>query len=113
MRMFDRSKRELPCPPQHFPGPLLERLFRGDDFDYAFIIVRNPVYRMFSEYRYRRKLEGVTDGFSEWLDSALEGFKKDPYHLQNHMRPQVEFRALRLSSIQAGRGSRGGLRGDW
>lgn len=94
MRLFRTLEEELPCPPQHFHAALLDLLFRPEDFDYAFLIVRNPVERLFSEYRYRGTLHTFMPGFSEWLAAAFERFRDDPYHMQNHLRPQKEFLGL-------------------
>lgn len=105
----------LPCPPQHFHADLLSALFPGPGwFDYAFAITRHPEARMVSEYVWRksggRKLrlwgglrrQAVTEvspetrsrDFSRWLRQNLRAVERNPYHLSNHLRPQVEFTAL-------------------
>ena len=56
--MFFRNKGKLEgtsCSAQHFHAKMFEELFNGASFDYSFTIVRDPLERMFSEYRHRAK----------------------------------------------------------
>ncbi len=87
----------FPCSPQHFHNTFLERLFREEDFDWAFMIVRHPVSRMVSQYRYethkyRQPLPAPP--FTLWLRETLLARRDDPYVRDNHMRPQHEFEAF-------------------
>jgi hypothetical protein len=87
-----------PCSPQHYiwrdavprlPGPP----------DAAFAIVRDPVSRMVSEYRYQRserragRLGALVRGldFSTWLHLMAAIHARNPYAFDNHVRPQAEF----------------------
>lgn len=109
------ARTALPCPPQHFHAALLQALFPGPGwFDYAFAITRHPEARILSEYTWRksegRKLRDwgglrrraigeVSEAargrdFARWLRRSLRAAARDPYHLSNHLRPQVEFTAL-------------------
>lgn len=78
----------LACSPQHYHAALLRDCFRLDRFDLIFITVRHPVARMQSEYRMRNP-EGETP--DEWIHQALDRQREDPFHLDNHLRPQIEF----------------------
>jgi hypothetical protein len=90
----------LNCTPQHLRFWDLRQLFAPGFFDYAFTIVRNPFHRLESEYRMRMLLQGGQAGkkhppFAIWLHAQLEAFEKNPFHLDNHMRPQWQFTADR------------------
>ncbi|WJY22070.1 sulfotransferase family 2 domain-containing protein [Fontisubflavum oceani] len=58
-----------------------------------FVIVRDPMARIVSEYRYqsqrnwRRKLLGRI-GFSRWLRICLAAYEADPNFMDGHFRPQ-------------------------
>ncbi len=91
------ARNGFPCSPQHFHNTLLERLFQEDDFDWAFMIVRHPVSRMVSQYRYethKRRLRHPTQPFTVWLRETLLARRDNPYLRDNHMRPQHEFEAF-------------------
>jgi hypothetical protein len=80
-------------PLQHFHARLLEAVFPENFFDYAFMIVRDPVARAVSAYRHSRAL-GRPEGrlsFSHWLRLMLPVTRKLPYVRNNHMRAQTEF----------------------
>lgn len=87
--------------PQHLRINDVEELLGEGFFDYAFAVVRNPFERIASEYRLRCALaqDGVWKGaprFSTWLENALEALRKNPFHLDNHLRPQWEFISERV-----------------
>lgn len=99
----------LPCSPQHFHGELLEHVYSADlrevadPFDYVFMTTRNPLDRMVSEFAYRqaqrrialvRARYGVPERFDRWLRSTLRVYRRDPFLLDNHVRPQHEFEAF-------------------
>jgi len=82
--------------PQHLRVNDVEELIGDNYFEYTFAIVRNPFDRIASEFRLRRKLalEGVFNAsprFSSWLENQLDAARKNPFHLDNHFRPQWEF----------------------
>mgnify|MGYP000329422055 CR=1 FL=1 len=99
----------LPCSPQHFHRPLIERVYAADlyelrdAFDYVFMTVREPLGRMKSEFRYRLRQDrgarvarrlNMPLRFDRWLTHSLRQYQRDPFMLDNHMRPQHEFVAL-------------------
>ncbi|MFQ5565783.1 MAG: sulfotransferase family 2 domain-containing protein [Paracoccaceae bacterium] len=91
------ARNGFPCSPQHFHGTLLEQLFGPEDFDWAFMIVRHPVDRIVSQYRYetgKRRQPSPAPPFSRWLHETLLARRDNPYARDNHMRPQHEFEAL-------------------
>ena len=72
------------------------QLFGRDYFHNVVMTVRNPYDRMESEYRMRAVIDGegfwkAWPSFSLWLEHALASQARDPYFLDNHLRPQWEF----------------------
>jgi hypothetical protein len=86
-----RLTRSLPL--QHFHAELLEGIFAPDFFDYAFIIVRDPMERMKSEYRHSRELKRLETRlpFDQWLTLILGLASMVPNLRHNHYRPQADF----------------------
>lgn len=94
--------------PQHLHRRV-ERTLLPDGFsDAQFTILRDPVSRLVSEYRYRaaRLAErgeaagGAVEwhdggrfdgGFDAWAGRVLDDWKGDPWLYDNHIRPQTEF----------------------
>ncbi len=90
----------LRCVPMHFHGALLESLFHPSLFDHVFMVVRNPIDRVVSDYRYlvrRRQLAGNPPNFSRWLRYRLFRASRNPYYMDNHFRPQWEFECFNAS----------------
>ncbi len=94
---FPLKKYGLPCPPQHFHAEMIEALFGPGFFDYSFAVVRNPFWRLLSEYNYRmshrRRRERIfpMPSFDRWVRGVLRRYQADPFIYSNHIRPQVEF----------------------
>jgi len=86
-----RFTRSLPL--QHFHGALLEAMFAPGFFDYAFMIVRDPLDRMTSEYRHSLKLGRIDTrlAFDSWLRLSLAIARAAPNLRNNHYRPQADF----------------------
>ena len=83
--------------PRHQPAAVLEKIFLPEMIDYAFMVVRHPVARLVSEYRYQRR-HGTIQlsrlrifGFDTWLRNALFRLKSDPNWRDGHFRPQVQY----------------------
>ena len=91
----------LPCSPQHLHGGILSYLFQPESFDYGFTVTRDPVARAISEYKFRagrRYVRGLhVPDFSTWWTKTRKAYQKNPFILDNHIRPQVEFLAPTLS----------------
>jgi hypothetical protein len=87
----------LPCVPQHFHAELLTYLFDPGFIDFSFAVVRNPYWRLLSEYNYRmshrRRREAIfpRPGFRRWVTSTLNRYARNPYVYSNHIRPQSQF----------------------
>lgn len=88
---FDRDNG---CSPQHMHAALLERHFAAHAFTHVFTVVRHPMARLGSEYRFRaangHPLAG--DGIDAFAQRVMWRFeKRNPMVLDNHIRPQVDF----------------------
>lgn len=84
----------IPCSSRHFHGELLSDLFAESAFDWAFMVVRHPLERLLSQYRYQtRKPNPIRNrlSFSVWLRYVLLRRRINPYYRDNHFRPQHEF----------------------
>ena len=95
------------CSPQHWHRSILESVLKMDSFDYIFSIVRDPVARLVSEYKWRLAHPLAVDGIDLWYERVRDLVSGDPYLFDNHLRAQVEFlvpsaRIFRLEdSLQA------------
>jgi len=81
------------CSPQHLHAPLLEEHFGDRDFTSAFCIVRHPIDRFVSEFRFRVDSQHplADDGINTFARKALRRHAQNPFVLDNHIRPQNEF----------------------
>lgn len=88
------------CSPQHEHADLLRRTLRVGRFDHVFSVVREPLARFRSEFLWRnRKLVDVDEATVDaWADRVLDKRERDPFALDNHLGPQVEF-ALRRATV--------------
>jgi hypothetical protein len=60
--------------------------------DLAFVLVRDPLARIASEFRFQRPHSRIAAmGFSTWLRVMLRAVALDPRIYDNHIRPQVDF----------------------
>ncbi len=90
----DGTLRKRPLPMQHFHGQVLERMFAPDFFDYAFMVVRDPLARLKSEYRHSGTHLSRIDArlpFGIWARLMLGLTRLSPGRRHNHFRPQGDF----------------------
>jgi hypothetical protein len=82
-----------PVPLQHLHGALLGRLLLPCQFDLVFMLARDPVQRMISEYRHARELRRPEAllSFSAWLRICLNLASIDPSFRNNHFRAQADY----------------------
>ncbi|WBL31701.1 sulfotransferase family 2 domain-containing protein [Sinirhodobacter sp. HNIBRBA609] len=80
---------------RHLHAAEIDALFDLSHFDYVFAVVRNPIERMLSEYRYQCRKPGLhlapALGFDHWLQYSLFRRSLDKGYRDNHFRPQSEF----------------------
>lgn len=83
------------CTPQHMHRDILETLFRLERFDGIFMVVRDPLSRLRSEYLWRhRNQEDLTvdeQAVQEWAAVTFARAADDPFLFDNHIRPQADF----------------------
>lgn len=82
------------CSAQHLHADALASIDAADGHDWTFTIVRHPVARLVSEYRYQMRKPGWLRSrlsFSGWLSYALSRRALDSWYRDNHFRPQHEF----------------------
>ena len=90
----DKRIKAFPCSMQHLHAHPLSSIIDLDTAHLNFMIVRHPVARIVSEYRYQMRKRGwLRDrlSFSQWLQYSLTRRKLNPYYRDNHFRPQNEF----------------------
>lgn len=96
LRLIGGSHRAqgLPCSPQHLHADALRANFPSLSIDWAFMVVRHPLERLISQYKYQTKKRPWLRNkwmFSIWLRYVLFRKKLNPYYRDNHFRPQSEF----------------------
>jgi hypothetical protein len=81
------------CSPQHLHAAVLRELIDLSRVDVCFMVVRDPIARFRSEYAMRQKDAAKTDAATveAWADKVLTRYARNPYALDNHVRPQHEF----------------------
>lgn len=102
---------EFPCSVHHWHADIVKQYVCLDKLNFTFAMWRDPVDRMFSEYKFRRRAYArgedfnkwenfdlgicehsqVTDDFGYWLRQNHEAWVLNPYIWDNHFRPQSEF----------------------
>lgn len=93
----------LKVPPAHYDYGYLNRLFDLDRL-YSFAVVRHPVKRMVSEYKWaleRSTLAGPLAGmgFSEFIRTMFDQYRRDENLASGHFKPQVRFVGEKVSKI--------------
>lgn len=80
--------------PQHLDWAALMRLFPAEFFSDIFAVVRHPLDRAVSAFRFQSEVECTIapgTGFADWLKSEASRWEDEPHRLDNHSRPQVDF----------------------
>ncbi|MGJ5621130.1 sulfotransferase family 2 domain-containing protein [Sulfitobacter sp. MF3-043] len=114
--------------PQHMAFDVRNILLPDGFADASFAIIRNPLERLLSEYRYRatrycgesNKIGKISQNdkltveldwnkqfygtFGEWVNVVFEKCLADPYACDNHIRPQVDFVGSNLNIFLFERG---------
>lgn len=81
--------------PQHLQINDFKILFGCEKWSWIFSVVRDPYDRIESEYHWKTdahfKKSGNRLNFSQWVINQLNAAKKNPFALDNHLRPQTDF----------------------
>jgi len=106
---LDRSFLSIPvagrwnqCSPQHIDVRSLMRLLPAALFDAIFAVVRHPVDRIVSVYRFQRDIAGLIPadtGFGDWLAELESQYEKDPFCYDNHAQPATNLIPERNAKI--------------
>ena len=93
----------LKVPPAHYDDGVLKRLYNLDGL-YSFAVVRHPVRRMVSEYKWAMEkstasamLAGMS--FADYLTFMFEQYRRDENVAAGHFKPQVRFVGDKVSKI--------------
>ena len=96
LSIIDTNKREgrrgtgLIVPATHLAAIDLAELL-PHDLTYSFAVVRDPLSRMMSEFRYQSGVSQMSKlGFSPWLKVMLTAARTEPRLYENHIRPQSD-----------------------
>ena len=96
LSIIDENKRNdvkgtgLIVPATHLAAADLAE-FLPQDLTYAFAVVRDPVARLKSEYRYQLNISRMSRlGFSTWLRIMVHATRAEPRLYHNHIRPQSD-----------------------
>jgi hypothetical protein len=100
---YMQIRRILRVPPAHYDYEVCDRLFRLDRM-YSFAIVRDPIDRMISEYRWAIERSSISSSlkklsFSEFLRYALGKYRQDEDFLAGHLKPQSCFVGKRITRV--------------
>jgi len=83
------------CSPQHLHAAPLAQQLRIDRFELVFMVVREPLARLRSEYVYvqraKKRVSRDASDVTAWVRKKLRAYEKNPFVLDNHLRPQSEF----------------------
>lgn len=88
----DTILRHMKCSFQHFHAALLTQLLNPNSFDAVFTILRDPMSRLQSEYRWRMEHgSGPQIEFNTWVTRMFRAYYRNRFVLDNHIRPQGHF----------------------
>jgi hypothetical protein len=79
------------CSPQHMAGDLLRDLFDIAKFDFAFMTVRHPVSRFLSKFVMETGERSNVERLETWIAEEFARVLVNRAHMDNHLRPQVDF----------------------
>ena len=78
--------------PQHMQWDVLRRWVPKEFYNFSFTVVREPYARLASEYAWRQTIsQNPVLPFNDWVRDIFGRYEKNPYILDNHIRPQVDF----------------------
>lgn len=81
--------------PQHLAAQQLKAELGDTEFDFGFLIVRDPIARLGSERAFRERLirsaGGAIQPYETWAARMMRRAAEDAAVYDNHIRPQVDF----------------------
>jgi len=97
---YHKRLKYLSCSLQHMQAELFDIFVPPAFYEAGFCVTRYPVARLVSEYRWRQTLDHVKEPFDIWVRKQLKAYAKDPYILDNHIRPQHEFVGQKIEVLR-------------
>lgn len=96
-------RRYLKAPPAHYDYGVLNKLFNLDAL-YSFAVVRHPVQRMVSEYKWAlEKSTGAgvlaDKSFADYIRAMFDYYRRDENVAAGHFKPQIRFVGDKVSKI--------------
>lgn len=78
--------------PQHMHWDVVKHWIPASFYDFSLAMIRNPYSRLVSEYRWRASIsDSEMPPFSLWVQRQFVAYSQNPFLLDNHIRPQVQF----------------------
>lgn len=79
--------------PQHLTAKGLVETYDLEKISGIFMFVRDPVDRLISEYHWRHSMTSNSEkpSLNSWWEVMENEFARDPFVLDNHIRPQADF----------------------
>jgi len=90
------------CPPQHYDYDLISKFVRFERLGYSFAIVRHPISRIISDYKWattKTMMKASNFSFDEWVQRCFNEFDRNEYFLANHIKPQHKFVGPKISRV--------------
>ena len=89
---------------QHMDAAVHQALVPDAFIDCSFAVLRDPVARLISEYRYRADRRAGVPPFDVWVERMFSKYAQNPATQDNHIRPQVDFLrpGMRLFHLEDG-----------
>lgn len=93
----------LKVPPAHYDYGVMNRLYNLDSL-YSFAVVRHPVQRMVSEYKWAlEKSTGAASlagkSFGDYIRQMIDSYRRDENVAAGHFKPQIRFVGDKVSKI--------------
>lgn len=93
--------------PQHIETAAMNELVPPSFFAARFAVVRNPLDRIVSVFRYQRDVEFTLPAstlFEDWLEALPGVLADDPHYLDNHARPMTDlvYKAAKVFRLEEG-----------
>jgi hypothetical protein len=79
------------CSPQHMAADLLRAMFDLAKFDFVFMTVRDPIRRLLSKFVMETGERSSVERLETWIAEDFARVLHNPRHMDNHLRPQVDF----------------------
>lgn len=97
LAMLDRDFLKIPSEqrwnltsPQHADAATLQRFFPSGYIENSFAVVRHPVDRIVSVFRFQRDVEKLLPGDTDFVAWLADLPRHGPFYLDNHVRPMTD-----------------------